>query len=47
MEDTLELTDPEHPDAQQAAATTAYLLISIHESRERKEQAQQSPDENA
>jgi hypothetical protein len=33
MDDELELTDPDHPDAQEAAAATARLLIAIHDSR--------------
>ncbi len=31
MDDELELTDPEHPDAHEAAAATARLLVAIHE----------------
>ena len=36
MDDELELTDPEHPDAQEAATATARLLIAIHEQRHRQ-----------
>ena len=35
MEDVLELTNIEHPDAQQAATATARLLIAVHEQRSR------------
>lgn len=40
MDDELELTDPDHADAQEAATATARLLIAIHEKR-RNEPAQQ------
>ncbi|HAN99113.1 MAG TPA: hypothetical protein DCQ98_17525 [Planctomycetaceae bacterium] len=36
MDDELELTDPDHVDAQDAAAATARLLLAIH--RQRREQ---------
>ncbi|MBS0202890.1 MAG: hypothetical protein JSS49_08340 [Planctomycetes bacterium] len=36
MNETLELTDPEHPDADEAAMATARLLIAVHEQRSRQ-----------
>ncbi len=36
MDESLELTDPEHPDAPQAATATARLLIAVHEQRARQ-----------
>lgn len=36
MDESLELTDPEHPDAQEAATATARLLIAVHQQRSRQ-----------
>lgn len=36
MDESLELTDPEHPDAKEAATATARLLIEVHEQRSRQ-----------
>ena len=36
MDDELELSDPDHPDAKQAAESTARLLVHLREKRERK-----------
>ena len=36
MDDELELTDPEHPNAKEAAGSTARLLVHLHQERERK-----------
>ena len=33
MDDELTLTDPDHPNAQEAATATARLLIAVHASR--------------
>jgi hypothetical protein len=41
MDEELELIDPDHPDAQDAATATARLLIAIHEQR----QQQTTPDD--
>ncbi len=35
MDDELELTDPDHPDAKEAAATTARLLVHLRDKRQR------------
>lgn len=32
-DERLELSDPEHPDAKEAAALTARLLLHLHEKR--------------
>jgi hypothetical protein len=34
MDDILELTDPDHPDAQEAAASAARLLVHLHHARQ-------------
>ncbi len=36
MDDILELTDPDHPDAQEAAASAARLLVHLHHARQCK-----------
>jgi hypothetical protein len=41
MDDILELTDPDHPDAQEAAVSAARLLVHLHQARQSK------PGENA
>ena len=40
LEGTLELKDPDHPQAIQAANATARLLVELHETRQRKEDEQ-------
>ena len=44
MDDELELIDPEHPDANEAATATARLLIRIHEQRLRPQAEMDSTD---
>lgn len=47
MDDELQLTDPDHSDAQEAAAATARLLVAIHEQRchQSAQQASQTTEE--
>lgn len=50
MDEELQLTDPEHPDAKEAAASTARLLVHLRDKRQRAASADQAdiglqPDE--
>lgn len=45
MDDELELSDSDHPDAKQAADSTARLLVHLREQRERK--SAKEPEEPA
>jgi hypothetical protein len=38
MEERIELKDPEHPDAKEAAEATARLLIDVHRKKQERSQ---------
>ncbi len=43
MEGKIELTDPDHPEAEKAAEATARLLIQVRETRTKQEAAEATP----
>lgn len=42
MDEELQLTDPDHPDAKEAAASTARLLVHLRDKRQRAASADQT-----
>lgn len=48
LEGTLELKDPDHPQAIRAADATARLLLEVHERRQRQgDQPDDAPEEES